>query len=60
MDRLCDVTATWKERASDVRGQALPGGHWLPEPLPNEVYAELPNFRPQRNEYLPADAPGKM
>ena len=44
MQRLYDVTATWKERASNVQGKALPGGHWLPEQLPNEVYSELLPF----------------
>jgi haloacetate dehalogenase len=44
MERLYDVTATWKERASNVQGKALPGGHWLPEQLPNEVYSELLSF----------------
>lgn len=39
-----DVIATWKERAAQVAGKALPGGHWLPEQLPNEVYAELQSF----------------
>ena len=44
MEQLYDVTATWKERASDLRGKALPGGHWLPEQLPNEVTSELLSF----------------
>ena len=39
-----DVLATWGERASDVRGRALPGGHWLPEQLPEELNAELLRF----------------
>ncbi|HET8939730.1 MAG TPA: alpha/beta hydrolase [Polyangiales bacterium] len=41
MHPLYDVTATWRERATEVHGKALPGGHWLPEELPNETYAEL-------------------
>jgi haloacetate dehalogenase len=44
MDRLYNVVATWQERASNVRGRALPGGHWLPEEVPNEVSAELVSF----------------
>ncbi len=44
MQPLYDVLATWSARASDVRGKALPGGHWLPEQLPNEVYAEVMPF----------------
>ena len=31
---LYDPIAVWRERASDVRGKALPGGHWLPEEVP--------------------------
>lgn len=44
MHPLHDVLATWRERASDVRGKALPGGHWLPEELPEQVLAELTGF----------------
>jgi haloacetate dehalogenase len=44
MHPLHDVLATWRERASDVRGKALPGGHWLPEELPERVVAELVAF----------------
>jgi len=44
MHRLYDVAATWKERALDVRGKALPGGHWLAEQLPNQLYAGLKAF----------------
>lgn len=44
MDSLYDVLATWRERASDVRGGSLPGGHWLPEQLPDELTAELMPF----------------
>jgi haloacetate dehalogenase len=39
-----DVISAWKERATDVRGNALPGGHWLPEQLPGETLAELQPF----------------
>ncbi len=44
MDRLYDVTGTWRERAANVTGKALAGGHWLPEELPDEVTAELLAF----------------
>jgi haloacetate dehalogenase len=44
MHSLYDVLATWRERASDVRGRALPGGHWLPEELPQELLGELMAF----------------
>jgi haloacetate dehalogenase len=44
MDPLYDVLATWRERASDVRGKSIPGGHWLPEELPDALTAELIPF----------------
>jgi haloacetate dehalogenase len=44
MGPLYDVLETWRERASDVRGKSLPGGHWLPEQLPEELTAELLQF----------------
>jgi haloacetate dehalogenase len=44
MERLYDVAATWRERASDVQGKSLPGGHWLPEQLPDETTSELLAF----------------
>ncbi|HEV2202065.1 MAG TPA: alpha/beta hydrolase [Bryobacteraceae bacterium] len=44
MHRLFDVLATWRERASDVRGKPLPGGHFLPEELPDQTLAELRTF----------------
>lgn len=42
--RLFDVLATWRERASDVRGKILPGGHFLPEGTPEQTLAELQAF----------------
>ncbi len=44
MHGLYDVAASWRERASDGRGRALPGGHWLPEQVPDDVAAELLSF----------------
>jgi haloacetate dehalogenase len=44
MGRLYNVTATWQERASKVKGKALPGNHWIPEQLPAEVFMELVPF----------------
>jgi haloacetate dehalogenase len=44
MEPLHDVLATWRERASDVRGGSLPGGHWLPEELPEPLSAALLQF----------------
>lgn len=42
--RLFDVMAIWRERASDVRGKGLPGGHNLQQDVPNETLAELRAF----------------
>jgi len=39
-----DVLEVWRERAEDVRGRALPSGHFLPEEAPEETYAELRGF----------------
>ena len=44
MGRIYDVLATWKERATDVRGKELPGGHNLPDLSPKEVTVELLAF----------------
>ena len=44
MEPLYDVLATWKERATDVQGRALPGGHWIPEQFPDELNAEVMRF----------------
>jgi len=44
MERLYDVVGAWRERATNVQGKSLPGGHWLPEERPNEVFAELLPF----------------
>ena len=39
-----DVLALWRERAADVRGRALPGGHYLAEELPDLVIQEFTAF----------------
>jgi len=44
MERHYDVRATWRERAADVRGQALDCGHFLPEERPQETLAALRDF----------------
>jgi haloacetate dehalogenase len=44
MNRQFDVLATWRERATQVTGKSLPGGHFLPEELPDQVLAELQAF----------------
>lgn len=44
MHALYDVAATWRERADDVTGKAVPGGHWLPEEIPQIIHQELRAF----------------
>jgi haloacetate dehalogenase len=41
---LFDVLGVWGERFPDVRGRALPCGHFLAEELPEETAAELLAF----------------
>ena len=41
---LYDVLATWREKAADVQGQALPCGHALQEEAPDETAAALVAF----------------
>lgn len=44
VNKCFDVLALWRERASDVRGHTLPGGHYLAEELPDQVAAEFLAF----------------
>ena len=44
IERCFDALALWRERASDVRGHALPGGHYLAEECPDLVAEELERF----------------
>jgi haloacetate dehalogenase len=44
VERNYDVLAVWRERAADVRGRALPCGHFLPEEAPDATYQELHAF----------------
>lgn len=39
-----DVLGIWKERADDVRGQALPCGHFLAEEMPEALLKHLSAF----------------
>lgn len=42
--RKYDVVSVWKDRATNVSGKALPGGHWLAEELPDQTLAEIKSF----------------
>src|SRR4029078_8711633 len=35
--RLYDPLKIWREHATDVRGKALPSGHFLPEEVPDQT-----------------------
>jgi haloacetate dehalogenase len=42
--RLYDVMQIWREHATDVKGQGLPAGHFLPEEAPEETLSALLSF----------------
>lgn len=44
MGRTYDILAVWRERAVNVSGKGLPGGHSLQEDKPEETLAELQAF----------------
>jgi haloacetate dehalogenase len=44
VNRLFDPVADWNSVARDVRGKALPSGHFLAEEAPEETLAELLAF----------------
>jgi len=44
VQRCFDPLADWRAVASDVRGRALPSGHYLAEEVPEETLAELRAF----------------
>ena len=44
MHPLFDVLATWREKALEVHGRALPSGHFIPEEAPAALLAELLPF----------------
>lgn len=41
VERLYDVLEVWREYATDVRGRALPAGHYLAEERPEDTAEEL-------------------
>ena len=42
--RMYDVLQTWRDRATNANGKALPAGHFLPEQIPDQLIAELRPF----------------
>lgn len=41
-----DVAATWAPRCTDLRAEAVPGGHFFPDTHPTETLAALNRFLP--------------
>jgi haloacetate dehalogenase len=44
IERCFDALGLWQQRASDVRGHSLPGGHYLAEEMPDAVAEEFLKF----------------
>jgi haloacetate dehalogenase len=42
--RMYDVLQTWRERAAQVEGKAMPTGHFLPEQMPQQLTQEILAF----------------
>jgi haloacetate dehalogenase len=42
--RMYDVLQTWRDRANQASGKALPAGHFLPEQVPEQLIGELKPF----------------
>jgi haloacetate dehalogenase len=42
--RMYDVLQTWRDRAIQASGKALPAGHFLPEQVPEQLIGELKPF----------------
>jgi len=61
--RFFDPIEDWKSVASDVRGKALPCGHFLAEEAPEETYAEVVGFlrdSPEQRRYGASGRSGKI
>lgn len=44
IERCFDALGLWKQRAEHVEGEALPGGHYLAEELPDTMIERFRNF----------------
>jgi haloacetate dehalogenase len=44
VERCFDALAEWRRVAEDVRGHALPSGHYIPEEVPELLIQELESF----------------
>jgi haloacetate dehalogenase len=53
MARKYDVLELWRQRAADVRGQALSCGHFLPEEAPEETLEQIRLFLREGDGFTP-------
>jgi haloacetate dehalogenase len=60
VERLYDVLEVWREYATEVRGRALPSGHYLAEERPGEVAEELVSFLEGSMEANVGEAGGQI
>ena len=44
IERCFDALSLWRQRASEVTGFAMPGGHYLAEENPEALYAHIQSF----------------
>ena len=44
VERCFDTLGEWRRVADDVRGRALPSGHYIPEEVPELLIQELEKF----------------
>ena len=44
IEKCFDALAEWRKRASNVRGQAVPAGHYIPEEISDELSEHLLTF----------------
>src|ERR1700730_9333129 len=42
--RLFNVLETWRDRANEIHGKALPAGHFFPEQIPQQLIEEIKPF----------------
>jgi haloacetate dehalogenase len=47
IEALFNCLSDWREVAADVRGRALPCGHFIPEEKPKALLSELRRFLTQ-------------
>ncbi len=51
IERCFDALALWRERASDVSGFSMPGGHYLAEEKPQELLESIMPFLNEQQTY---------